>query len=73
MAAGTRREIPIPEGWYYWTHSALGGKDEIIRDGQGRVLGVTIENHHQVPCNVGLSVTIRRKQNGQGHERKETQ
>jgi hypothetical protein len=64
MPAGKRREIPIPEGWYYWTHSAVNGKEEIIRDGQGRVVGVAIENPTQGFMNVELSVTIRRKQNG---------
>lgn len=60
---GQRIEIPIPEGWFYWTHLATGmtseGKEEVIRDGQGRVMAVATE----IPRGIAdLSVTIRRKQ-----------
>jgi hypothetical protein len=62
LGVGRRREIPIPEGWYYWTHDATNGKEEIIRDQQGRVVGVAIENPTQGVLSVNLVVTIRRKQ-----------
>jgi hypothetical protein len=59
-SANERKEIPVPEGWYYWTHTSNGGKEEIIRDGQGRVIGLAV--HGGGPGSATLAVTIRRKQ-----------
>ena len=59
-APNERKEIAIPEGWYYWSHTGNGGKEEIVRDTQGRVLGVAINGPERGFAN--LQVTVRRKQ-----------
>jgi hypothetical protein len=55
-----RKEIAVPEGWLYWSHTSNGGREDVIRDGQGRPIGVAIQAIGSGMAQ--LAVTVRRKQ-----------